>query len=255
MPSRSLMAANWKMFKTVGESTAYAKELCRRMESWHEEAPEQVICPTLPALYTVSRALSQSSVKIGAQSLDLGREGANTGAVSGYLIREAGAAYVIVGHSERRQLYGEDDELVAEKAASALASHLIPIICVGETESQRNAGETDPVVDRQVTRALQRLTGAATVVIAYEPLWAIGTGLVPDPSEANRVAGRIRDAVQKIRPETTTTVRILYGGSVNRGNIRDFACQPQLDGALVGGASLDVAHWLDLIKGWQEVRQ
>lgn len=255
MPDRSLMAANWKMYKTVSESAAYAKELGRRMESWTPEAPEQVICPTLPALFTVSRALSQVSVEVGAQSLDLGLEGANTGAVSGYLIREAGAAYVIVGHSERRQLYGEDDDMVAEKAASALASHLIPIICVGETGSQRSAGETDQVVDRQVSRALQRLAGPAAVVIAYEPLWAIGTGMVPEPAEANRVAGLIRDAVQKVRPEMTNTVRILYGGSVNRGNIRDFARQPLLDGALVGGASLEVAHWLDLIGGWQEVRQ
>ena len=255
MPDRSLMAANWKMYKTVSESAAYAKELSRRLETVSAEGPEQVVCPTLPALYTVSRALSQSAVKVGAQSLDLGREGANTGAASGYLIREAGASYVIVGHSERRTLYGEDDELVAEKAASAVTFHLVPIICVGETEAQRKAGETDEVVNRQVTRALERMADSATVVMAYEPLWAIGTGLVPDPAEANRVSELIRDAVQTVRPETTNTLRILYGGSVNRSNIRDFASQPLLDGALVGGASLDVAHWLDLVQGWQEVRR
>jgi triosephosphate isomerase len=255
MPERSLMAANWKMYKTVGESAAYAKELARRMESLSQEGPEQVICPTLPALYTVGRALSQSSVKVGAQSLDLGLEGANTGAVSGYLIREAGASYVIVGHSERRQLYGEDDALVAHKAAAAAESHLIPIICVGETELQRKAEETDQVVRRQVTRALENLADSTAVVVAYEPLWAIGTGVVPDPVEANRVAELIRDAAEKLLPETTNSLRILYGGSVNRGNIRDFARQPHLDGALVGGASLDVGHWLDLIQGWQEVRR
>lgn len=249
------MVANWKMYKTVAESLAFGRELSRRLEG-RDNAPhlQQVICPTLPALYPLKQRLMGTAVSLGAQTLDLGREGANTGAVSSYLIRDAGADYVILGHSERRQLFGEDDALVAEKVKSALLSHLKPIICVGESHQERQDSETDAVIQRQVSAVVKGTEDDdVSLVFAYEPLWAIGTGVVPDPNEANRVAQVIVDTVRAIRPNFVSSMRILYGGSVNRGNIRDFAAQPLIDGALVGGASLDVEHWLDLNRLWGAV--
>ncbi len=254
MSSRSLMAANWKMYKTVEQSLAYARELVRRLDEEPVFDVEQLVCPTMPALYPLVQRLAGTSVKVGAQTLDLGQEGANTGAVSGYLVREAGAEYVIVGHSERRQLYGEGDTLVRDKAVAAVQARLTPILCVGETRDQRQAGQTDAVIVRQVEPVIEALVSDADLVIAYEPLWAIGTGVLPEPKEANRVAEIIRQVVDRMRPNFSRQVRILYGGSVNRDNIRDFAAQPGLDGALVGGASLDVGHWLELNRFWREVR-
>ncbi len=242
-----LMVANWKMFKTVQESQAFVRELIRRREESTLSNTTEVICPTLPALFELSQLCAGTTLHVGAQNLDLGDEGANTGAVSAYLLREAGAEYVIVGHSERRRLYGEDDTQVGEKAAQAVAAHLVPIVCVGETQSQREEGKTDEVISRQVQAALKALTASTPAIVAYEPVWAIGSGLVPDGAEANRVAGVIRDAASSGLP-------VLYGGSVNRKNIQEFAKAPLLDGALVGGAALDVAHWMDLTRLWEEVR-
>lgn len=253
MTRQSIMAANWKMYKTVAESRAYARELLRRMEEGADIRPQQVIFPTLPALSEVAATLSGSTVQTGAQNLDLGDEGARTGAVSAPLLRAAGARYVIVGHSERRALFGETDALVAEKAAAAVRHHLIPIICVGESQSERERGHTDEVIYRQIT-AVATLKSFGTGVVAYEPVWAIGTGLLPDPREAGRVAAVIRRAIAQHDPQIADAVRILYGGSINRSNIREFAAVPDLDGALVGGASLDLGHWMELCRGWSEVR-
>lgn len=252
--AQSLMVANWKMYKTVAQSRAFAKELLRRLDQLTSKDVQQVLCPTLPALYPVVQIVAASLLKTGAQTLDLGREGANTGAVSGFLLREAGADYVIVGHSERRRLYGETDALVRDKAAQAAAAGLVPIVCVGESREQRESGQTDDVIVGQVATVVQGLKGTPDLVVAYEPVWAIGTGLVPDAGEANRVASVIRDTIADADHKWARRVRILYGGSVNRDNIREFAAAPELNGALVGGASLDVAHWLDLNRGWGEVR-
>ncbi|MCL5115608.1 MAG: triose-phosphate isomerase [Firmicutes bacterium] len=253
---RSLIVANWKMYKTVLESVAYAKELMRQMESAGAPATDQVICPTIPALHEVKRRLSGTSIRVGAQNLDLGREGANTGAVSAYLVREAGADCVILGHSERRSLYGEDDALVADKTRAALQAHLLPIVCVGESHQERLEGETDAVIRRQIGAVLRVLDdeSPSDLIFAYEPLWAIGTGLVPEPEEANRVAAVVHDTVRAERPQFDSVVRILYGGSVNPGNVAGFAAQPLLDGALVGGASLAVDQWMLLNQRWGEVR-
>lgn len=250
----SLMAANWKMYKTVLESRAYARELLRRLDESPLSEPEQVIFPTLAALTEVARVLSESAVKIGAQNLDVGVEGPRTGAVSAYLLHEARAAFVIVGHSERRALYGEDDALVRDKTAAAMAHHLVPIVCVGESLRERQDGQTDLVIARQVGAVLPAVKASEPWVVAYEPIWAIGTGLVPDAVEAGRVAGLIRDGVTQQDPQLADRLRILYGGSVNRDNIQEFAAMAELDGALVGGASLDVDHWMELCRGWGEVR-
>lgn len=247
------MVANWKMHKTVYESRAFARELIFRVEKDpRANVTTEVICPTLVALADVARQLASSPIRVGAQTLDLGREGANTGAVSGYLLREAGAGYVIIGHSERRTLYGEDDALVGEKTAQALKWGLVPIVCVGESQSERESGRTDDIIRRQVA-AVVTLANPGEIIWAYEPVWAIGTGLVADPAEVNRVAGLIRAAVQEHTPDSAARARILYGGSVTRHNVGELAQQPLINGALVGGASLDVEHWLDLNRIWGEV--
>lgn len=250
---RSLLVANWKMYKTVAESQTFVQEWLKRRAKT-SPALELVICPTLPALYTLAQALRGTDIAVGAQTLDLGREGANTGAVSGYLLREAGASYVIVGHSERRRLYGENNAVVRDQTVSALEYGLKPIICVGESRAEREDGRTDAVILHQVQSVIQALNDLGDTVFAYEPVWAIGTGLVPTAEEANRVAGVIRDALVQAYPNSGQTVRILYGGSVNRQTVREFATAPQLDGALVGGASLDVEQWIGLNQAWMEVR-
>lgn len=246
---KSLMVANWKMHKTVLESQAFARELVRRVGERHSLTTEQVICPTLPALYPVSQRLRGTAIRLGAQNLDLGRVGANTGAVSGYLVREAGADYVILGHSERRTLYGEDDGLVALKAVSALNAHLTPIVCVGETLDERQNGQTDTVIRRQAAAVMQALADrqAAPLIFAYEPIWAIGSGLVPEPAEANRVAQLLHEVAGS---SWASFLRVLYGGSVKPANAAGFAAQPLVDGALVGGASLTVDSWLELNQTW-----
>lgn len=255
MPELSLMMANWKMYKTVAQSRAFVRELLRRMEEAGDPGTAQVICPTAPALYEVARLVSGSTIAIGAQTLDVGREGANTGAISGYLLHEAGAAYVIVGHSERRRLYGDTDAVVSEKTGEALTWGLTAVVCVGESHEERLAGQTDAVVVKQVSTVAQAVNGDLSRVIwAYEPIWAIGTGLVPTVQEANDVAAVIRDTVRQHHPNWTGTPRILYGGSVNRASVGEFAQAPGLDGVLVGGASLDVEHWLELNRQWKAVR-
>lgn len=243
------------MHKTVHQSVAFVRELLRRMESMPEDLPDQVLCPTLPALFSVASRLRGTPIRVGAQTLDLGREGANTGAVSAYLVREAGADFVILGHSERRSLYGEDDALVAEKTRAAWGSKLTPIVCVGESPDERKRGLTDEVIRRQVSAIIESEGNwhDRVLIFAYEPLWAIGTGEVASPQEAGRVAALIRDWVGKMRPEAAQALRILYGGSVKADNAAGFAQTPHIDGALVGGASLDVDQWLALIQAWREV--
>jgi len=212
----------------------------------------QVICPTALALAPLAERLHGSVVRVGAQNLDLGVEGPRTGALSAYLLRDAGAEYVIVGHSERRQQFAEDDDLVAAKVVEALKGQLTPIVCVGETREERDRGLTEAVVVRQVERVLSAVTPDREVVFAYEPVWAIGSGRTPTASEADEVARLIRTLTTQSWPGAL--VRVLYGGSVNRDSIRAFAEHTSFDGVLVGGASLDVGHWLDINRRWGEAR-
>lgn len=248
MRPRPLLVANWKMHKTVEETRAFGRELARRLEELAGAGPlpEMVVCPTFPGLWPLSRTMVGTGVAVGAQNLDLGREGAMTGAVSGYLIAEAGAAWVIVGHSERRQHFGETDALVAEKVAAARDVRLTPIVCVGENEDEYRRGETGAVLDRQIGALLDRLSGEmwSELVVAYEPIWAIGTGRVPSPEEADRTAAGIRDRIRDRHGAVADGVRILYGGSVSPKNIEQFWRQPAIDGALVGGASLSVSDFV-----------
>lgn len=238
------------MYKTVPESVAYARELCRRLEA--EPAPgavELVVAPTYPALYPVASRVRAVGVAAAAQNLDPGREGALTGAVSGYLLHEAGARFVIVGHSERRQYFQETDLMVAEKVAEALGAGLAPILCVGESLAERERGETESVIARELEAVLGEIPRPVPdLVVAYEPLWAIGTGVVAEPAEANRVAGRIRSLLTQAWPGAGDEVRVLYGGSVNPTNAAAIFAQPEIDGALVGSASLTVESFLSLVR-------
>ncbi|MCY0879011.1 MAG: triose-phosphate isomerase [Firmicutes bacterium] len=255
MRRTSLMVANWKMYKTIPAARAFALELVRRLEATPpSEALVQVLCPTALALAAVAERLRGSAIRVGAQNLDLGSEGPKTGALSAYLLRDAGAEYVIVGHSERRQEFGEDDELIARKTAAALAGGLTPIVCVGETRQERDGGLTAARVSEQVRQVLAQVTAGSDLVVAYEPVWAIGSGHTPTASEAEEVARLIRELVEEAWPGRGAAVQVLYGGSVNRDTIRTFAEHTSFDGVLVGGASLDVGHWLDIIQRWGEVR-
>jgi triosephosphate isomerase len=247
---RPLLVANWKMHKTVNESRAFAREWVRRAAEAGRSEPgpvELVVCPTMPALEAVLRMVEQIGVTVGAQNLDLGREGAVTGGVSAYLLAEIPVSYVIVGHSERRRDFLEDDPLVARKAAAALASGLAPIVCVGESHQEREGQATRAVVTRQIDAVLDALsTPDERLVVAYEPIWAIGTGAVPEPADANQVAGWIRGEIRARWGGAADRVRILYGGSVSPNNVESFWRQPEVDGALVGGSSLRLDQWLAL---------
>ena len=241
---KPLLAANWKMYKTVPQALSYfdTLEASLRDRQGFEDALELVVCPTDVALWPLFERRLSTSIRLGAQNLELGTEGALTGAVSGYLLRQAGAEFVIVGHSERRKYFGETDAIVREKMEAALKAGLSPILCVGESAEERHREETLLVIHRQVHQALGSLKpdqwGAVT--IAYEPVWAIGSGLVPTPSEVERVVTAIRSDWADLQgSEVQDTLRILYGGSVNDGNLLDFLDLPDVDGALIGGAALD----------------
>jgi len=234
-----LVAGNWKMHKTVREAVETVSALVPLVGA--VEGVDIVVCPPFTALADVGRALAGSKIELGAQDMHWEPQGAYTGAVSGPMLWDLGCTYVIVGHSERRRHFGETDEAVGRKTAVAFAQELVPILCVGETLEERDAGRTEEVVARQIRLGTPDLTpeAAAQLVVAYEPVWAIGTGRAATGEEANRVSGLIRGWLRKRFGEAAEAVRILYGGSVTPQNIAEFAGQPEIDGALVGGASLD----------------
>ena len=250
---KPLLAANWKMYKTVPQALSYLDtlEASLRDLKGFEDTLEVVICPTDVALWPIWQRRLSPSISLGAQNLELGTEGALTGAVSGYLLRHAGAEFVIVGHSERRKHFGETDTIVQEKIEAALEAGLLPILCVGESGEERHRDETLLVIHRQVRQALGSLKpdqwGAVT--IAYEPVWAIGSGLVPTPQEVERVAIAIRsDLADLAGSGLLESLRILYGGSVNDQNLLSFLDLPDIDGALIGGAALDAGNLAKMIR-------
>jgi triosephosphate isomerase len=250
MARRRLLVANWKMHKTVAASVAWARELCRRVEAdpWPADL-DVVVCPTLPALAGVAQRLYAVHVGVGAQNVDLGQEGPHTGAVSAFLVREAGARWAIVGHSERRAEFGETNAAVATKFHAAAAAGLIPILCVGETRAERDEGQTEAVVAAQLDAVLDAGSPpAGEMVVAYEPVWAIGSGRVATPGDAEAVAAFIRRRVETAWPAAAPHLRVLYGGSVNADNLAAFWREPDIDGALVGGASLQLDQFLAMAR-------
>ncbi len=235
-----LVAANWKMHLTVAQALGLIDEVKTALD--HLDGVEIVICPPATALSAVGRALAGTPFLLGGQTMHWEPKGAYTGEVSAPMLVDVGCRYVILGHSERRQYFGETDDAVGRKVHTALEHRLLPIVCVGERLEERQMGQTDAVIARQVSSAVR---GRSTdhlprLVLAYEPVWAIGTGHTATGAEANRVAGVIRATLARSSDAgAAAAVRILYGGSVKPENIQEFIDQPEIDGALVGGASLD----------------
>jgi len=237
---KPVIAGNWKMFKTTQEAREFARALPAEVKGTTD--PTVVICPPFTALHVLREELGSTAIQIGAQNMHWLDEGAYTGEISPVMLKDAGASYVIIGHSERRQFFHETDGTVNRKVQAALQWQLIPIICVGETLEDREVQLTDNVIIVQTQRALLNIAPelVSQCLFAYEPVWAIGTGKTCAPDEANRVAGIIRETVGKMAgAEAADAVRILYGGSVKPDTIVEQMAQPHIDGALVGGASLD----------------
>lgn len=244
-----IVAGNWKMNKTVAEALALVEDLKRELANIKEI--DIVICPPFTALSEVSKAIIDSNLRLGAQNMNENNFGAFTGEIAAGMLKEFLVRYVILGHSERRQLLQESDELVARKTLAAHAASLRPIVCVGETLAEREAGFTDRIVARQVTAALAPLKAEQLLetIIAYEPVWAIGTGRTATAQQAQEVHSLIRRLVAGLANESVARqVRIQYGGSVKPSNARELMMQPDVDGALVGGASLEGRVFSDIIK-------
>jgi triosephosphate isomerase len=242
------IAGNWKMFKTVHDAVVYAKEFRGMVKD--VTGVDIVIAPPFLAVHAVAEAVRNSPVAVAAQNLSWEKEGAFTGEVSAPMIREAGAEYVIVGHSERRQYFGETDESVNRKAVAALAADLVPIVCIGETLAEREGNQTLDVLDRQIKLGLDRLTGEqiAGLVIAYEPVWAIGTGRTATSQQAQEAHEHIRRRLRAwFGGDAADACRVVYGGSVKPDNIAELVAQPDVDGALVGGASLTPRSFADIV--------
>ena len=248
-----LFAANWKMHKTSQDAVAFVREFTALMKS--VDGVDVVVAPPFTALAQTAEALRNSRIGIAAQNIYFEREGAFTGEVSAQMVRHAGASHVIVGHSERRRLFGDTDEWVNRKTRAALASELTPIVCIGETLDERERGETLTVLDRQIKGGFDSLDGdtVASLVIAYEPVWAIGTGKNATPAEADEAHQHIRGRLRQwFGAPAADRCRILYGGSVKPDNVRDLSRLPDVDGALVGGASLDARSFFQIVKGGAE---
>lgn len=246
---RQIIAGNWKMHKTVSEAVQLAKFI--RLGTMGITQPEIVVCPPFTALESVYQIIRDSNVKLGAQNVFWEEEGAYTGELSSKMLLTVGCEYVILGHSERRFHFGETDQMVNRKVRSALAAGLIPIICVGERLEDREAGGTETVVERQIRGAYEDLSGeeAVKAVIAYEPVWAIGTGRTATPEQANEVHRFIRGLLSRLYDgRVAGEVRVQYGGSVKPENAGELLRQPDIDGALVGGASLEANSFIQIIK-------
>ena len=242
------IAANWKMFKTVHESVVFAKEFRAMVKDVIDV--EIVVAPPFTALHAVAEAVRNSPVGVAGQNVHWEREGAFTGEISAGMLKEAGAEFVIIGHSERRRLFHETDETVNLKLMAALGSQLTPSVCIGETLEERERDETLTVLDRQIKAGFDGLTGdqIASLVIAYEPVWAIGTGRNATPLQAGEAHAHIRSRLRQwFGGPAADQCHVIYGGSVKPDNIHELVLLPDVDGALVGGASLDVRAFGDIV--------
>jgi triosephosphate isomerase (TIM) len=244
-----IIAGNWKMNKTVAESLDLVRAL--KIELTNIKEVDIVICPPFTALGEVSKQVLSSNIRLGAQNMSEHNFGAFTGEIAAGMLKEFSVRYVILGHSERRQFQKESNELIAKKTLAAHAASIKPIVCVGEMLAEREAGETEKVLESQVKGSLAGLSKGQMeeTILAYEPVWAIGTGRVATPADAQEVCGAIRARVSEGHgAEAAASVRILYGGSVKADNIAAIMTQPDIDGALVGGASLDAGEFATICR-------
>jgi triosephosphate isomerase (TIM) len=244
-----LIAGNWKMYKTgpqAVETVMKLKELCSDVKD-----VEIMIAPPFLSLPLVATSLSDSNIKTGSQNLYFEKQGAFTGEISADMIKAAGAEYVLIGHSERRQYFYESDLLVNKKIRAAIESDLKPVLCIGETKTQRDDKKTFSILDKQVSDGLKDLNSDELegLVVAYEPVWAIGTGETASVSQVEKVHQNLRSLLEKLfSKEFSARIRLLYGGSVNPGNVKELMAIEDVDGALVGGASLDAEKFINIIK-------
>jgi triosephosphate isomerase len=250
---RPIIAANWKMHKTHLEAIRDVQKLSYLLDRSDADRVEVVICPAFTALRAVQTLIDSDRLPygLGAQNVYFEEQGAFTGEVSPPMLQALKCGYVIVGHSERRQLFAETDDVVNRKVRAVFSHDMVPILCVGESLGEREAGATEEKVAGQVRRDLQGVASedAARLVIAYEPIWAIGTGRNAEPGDAGQVVGLIRETLSSAySKEVADAVRVQYGGSVKAGNVRDFMAHPEIDGALVGGASLDPEEFALIVK-------
>jgi triosephosphate isomerase (TIM) len=250
---RPIIAANWKMHKSHLEAIQTVQKLSYLLDAQDSERVEVVICPPFTALRSVQTVIEGDRLPfaLGAQNCHFDEKGAFTGEIAPAMLAALRCAYVIVGHSERREHFGETDAVVARKVKAVYAAGMTPILCVGESLAERDAGRTEEKVTGQVREGLSGLDEqkARTLVIAYEPIWAIGTGRNAEPADAGQVVGMIRDTLGSLYSrEMADAVRVQYGGSVKAGNIRGFMAHPDIDGALVGGASLDPEELALIVK-------
>ena len=242
------IAGNWKMYKTVQEAVVFVKELKSAVKDVIDV--EIVVAPPFTAVHAVAEAARNSNIGVAAQDVYWEREGAFTGEVSPTMVKEAGAEYVIVGHSERRRLFGETDTIVNRKVAAAIGAGLTPIVCIGETLEEREREETFAVLDRQIKDGLDGFSAeqVAELVVAYEPVWAIGTGRTATSAQAGEAHAHIRARLRQwFGGVAADQCHVIYGGSVKPENIRDLAALPDVDGALVGGASLEVRSFFEIV--------
>jgi triosephosphate isomerase len=246
---KPIIAGNWKMFKTIAETKAFVADVIGKAEV---DGVESVICAPYTSLPALVEAVKGTSLKVGAQNLHYEDNGAFTGEISGIMLKELGVDYVIIGHSERRAYFAETDAIVNKKVHAAFKHGLLPIVCIGEKLEEREAGQTKDVCKVQIEAAFQGLSTeqAAQVVIAYEPIWAIGTGKSSTSEDANEVISFIRELVKdQFGAAVGDAVRIQYGGSVKPGNIKEYMAMSDIDGALVGGASLEGVSYTQLVEG------
>ena len=250
MARKKFVCGNWKMHRTAAEAGALAREVRAAAEGLADRV-DVVIVPPFTALWAAGAELTGSRIGLGAQDVFWESQGAFTGQVSAPMLVDAGCRFVLVGHSERRQFFGDTDETVRKKASAALAAGLHPVVCVGETLPERESGRTLEVVGRQVRGALSGLDAAqiGRLTVAYEPVWAIGTGKTASSAQAQEVHAAIRAILRELAPAAAENVRILYGGSVKPDNAAELLSQPDVDGALVGGASLKALDFTGIIQG------
>jgi len=244
---KPVLAANWKMYKTAGETAAFMEAFVPLVRE--VTGREIILCPPFTGL-SVLQHYTAENISIGAQNMHWEEQGAFTGEIAPGMLKDAGCRYVILGHSERRQYFGETNEIINRKVKAACDRQLIPIFCVGETLAEREAGQTERVIEQQVREGLTGLTADRFIelLIAYEPVWAIGTGRSATAADANQVISFIRDIIAATQgKEAAASVRILYGGSVKPENIAELMAQADIDGALVGGASLDPASFASIV--------
>lgn len=255
MSRKKLIAGNWKMNKTASEGIALIKALkeqCACDRKSCKNGPEVLVCPPFTTIAAVLAECAGTCLKVGAQNVHWEKSGAYTGEISAGMLAELGVSHVIVGHSERRQLFGETDKTVNARVRAALAANLTVLLCVGETQEERNQGVTEAVIEKQVRWGLAEVTAEqmAKVVIAYEPVWAIGTGLTASNEDAQAVHAFIRALLKKMFDcrRVANNTRILYGGSMNAANAAGLLSQPDIDGGLIGGAALKPADFATIIK-------